>query len=179
MDTDTPSRQRRYSTDEQAAALVALAENGGNVEGTAAATGIPASTIRHWRDADVKPPPASLVAQEKLRRAANWDRVQDMAVEQVLTRLPEASARDAAVVAGIAVDKAVLLRGDGATAADPEAAARIEMFRARYAASQALHVHVHLAPGQVPNGPAPIVLEPLENKAIEGAERPEGESAGG
>lgn len=40
---------RRYSTDDKARALAALDANNGNLRKTSAQTGIPASTLRKWR----------------------------------------------------------------------------------------------------------------------------------
>ena len=136
MDTTTTSTGKtwtRYSAEEQAAALAALAENNGNVDKTAAQLGIPHSTLRTWRDATVAVPDANIVTQQKLIRAVKWDQVQDMGVERALEALPTASARDAAVVAGIAVDKAALLRGEATQVVEHRDDARLAAFRERYA----------------------------------------------
>ena len=135
MDTTTTSTGKtwtRYSAEEQAAALAALAENNGNVDKTAAQLGIPHSTLRTWRDATVAVPDANIVTQQKLIRAVKWDQVQDMGVERALEALPTASARDAAVVAGIAVDKAALLRGEATQVVEHRDDARLAAFRERY-----------------------------------------------
>lgn len=156
----------RYSTEQQAAALAVLAENGDNAAAASRETGIPETTIKEWRAARTSLPPANLVAEMKAQRADQWDKLQDAGIARALEKLPEANARDAAIIAGIAVDKAALLRGESGPAADPETLARLELFRARYAQAQQLHVHIH-PPAQT-DGPVPIVLQPHETQGKPG-----------
>jgi hypothetical protein len=167
----------RYTPEQVTATLVTLAEHRGNVRATARTTGIPASTIRMWRDGQCDPnnlPSAETVQLAKATRAVRWNRVTEAALDVVEDTVDDLSAYQAALVAGIAEDKAALLRGDTGPVADPETLARLELFRKHYAAAQQLqvhqHLHLHMAPG-APTEPAPV---PVEVKALEqggGAEK--------
>lgn len=109
-------RGNSYPDEAKAAALAALDANHGNVKRTARQLGIPESSLRYL--IDTADDTGDHAARVRALRAAKRD---DLAVamsdiawiaaRQVQDRLPEASARDAAVVMGIAVDKAQLLRG--------------------------------------------------------------------
>lgn len=161
MDTPTlpvPKQWTRYSTEEQASALATLAENDGNIAATSRATGIPPQTLRQWRDAVVSVPSPDLVEQQKLTRAARWDEVADAGLDQALEKLPEASARDAAVIAGIATDKALLLRGQPTSITERRDDPRIAELRKLFCA---------LAEQQpAPQQPAPIVLTDAKTAEI-------------
>jgi transposase-like protein len=109
----TVSRQRRYTDEDAIQALAVLAEQGGNVAATSRATGIPEQTLRDWRDGNVYVPPPEVVAKRKRAQAETWDDLQSAGVARALEKLSSASARDAAVIAGIAADKAAQLRGEG------------------------------------------------------------------
>jgi hypothetical protein len=104
--------QRRYTDDEIAEALSVLAETHGDAREAARITDIPESTIRAWADGKHRAITQELALAKRVQRAAAWDALQEAGVAQALAQLPNANARDAAVVAGIAVDKAALLRGE-------------------------------------------------------------------
>lgn len=108
-----PSRYTRYTTEDQQRALIILQENDGSYAATERATGIPATTIRSWVDGRVQSVPVNLAQEEKLKRAEQWDKLQDAGISRALEKVGDASAKDAALVAAIAADKAAMLRGEG------------------------------------------------------------------
>lgn len=118
------SRKRSYTDEDRERARVALEMHGGNVSAASRETGIPRVTLIEWRDgwaADAAAPvpveylPAAVeyIRQDKKGEIINaaWD-LAKAAFAQAQTALPNASAKDAATVAGIAIDKAQLLNGD-------------------------------------------------------------------
>ena len=120
------TKYREYTDEDRERARVVWEATGGNASATARETSIPRSTILAWMNA---PPPAPLETfpaeivesvvetfrQDKKSEiiGAAWD-LAKAAFDQAKAALPDASAKDAATVAGIAIDKAQLLSG-GAT----------------------------------------------------------------
>lgn len=103
--------KRRYSDDERAASLAALAANGGDVAKTAAQVGVPYRTMKNWADGTCHPEAAELGMAKKPLLA---DLLEDLAHRAVRTSrrgLRHLKADRAAVVAGIAIEKMQLLRG--------------------------------------------------------------------
>ncbi len=105
------AEKRRYSDEERAAALAALAGNGGNLGRTARELGIPAGTLRRWADGTAHPearanaqPKKEELAQEL--RAVAWKLVKSMP-----GKIKKAGLKDTAISFGIAVEKAQLLEG--------------------------------------------------------------------
>lgn len=117
--------KRTYTDEDRERARVAWETNGRSVRATARDTGIPLATVQAWIVAWENPPPPPIASPDVYEQVyeairtekkaevieAAW-RVAKAAFEEALAKLPEASARDAATVAGIAVDKAQLLSGD-------------------------------------------------------------------
>lgn len=132
LTTVTREPYQQYTAQGQIDALAALAENNGNIAATSRQTGIPEQTLRHWRDGTVRVPSPELVEQQKLIRAAKWDEVQDCAVDQVIAKLPEASAYHAALIGGIACDKAAVLRGEATAIVEHRDDARRARLAERY-----------------------------------------------
>jgi len=108
--------KRLYSPEERATALAQLDAHHGNVKATARAIGIPFSSLKRIieaadgdteRDVRVR----SLRAEKRSQLADVFDDITWNAARQVLDRIGDASARDAAVVMGISTEKALLLRG--------------------------------------------------------------------
>jgi transposase-like protein len=109
-----PKKTRRaYTDEEKAAALAALAAEGGNLKKAARILDLSPSTLRGWRNAPFQVPPETLeTATEKL----------DVLLEGIATQLafglrkPEAISRllakpvQAATVMGITADKLIGLR---------------------------------------------------------------------
>jgi hypothetical protein len=140
MDTATITtgtrEQRRYTDAEQAQALAILTENNGNCAVTSRVTGIPERTIRSWKTGQIRPVEGTdrqeLAVKERAERAERWGNVLDQALDVVEEKLPEASARDAAVIAGIASEKHLLLRGEATSITETRDDSRIRALAERY-----------------------------------------------
>lgn len=159
------SRQRRYTDADVAEALAILAEHGGNAAAASRTTGIPEATIKDWRNGVVSAPPPEAVAAKRAERAARWDALQEAGVAQALTQLPNASARDAAVVAGIAVDKAALLRGESTTGAPGiHVHLSISLTASDVAAATALLTDQLPTLTECPTAPLPQLLPPSDSQ---------------
>lgn len=118
--------KRRYSDDERAACLAALASNGGDVAKTAREVGVPYHTLKHWADGK-RHPEARQMANGKKPDLA--DMLEDLAYRAVRTSrrgLRHLKADRAAVVAGIAIEKMQLLRGQPTERVDADVFARVE-----------------------------------------------------
>ena len=91
--------------------LVALAVSGGNAEAASRATGIPANTLRYWK---------GKFADEfvDLRREKRSDLIEEVwaaaseALQQLRAKMATTKAKDAAVILGILVDKALVMGGE-------------------------------------------------------------------
>jgi hypothetical protein len=105
------TRGRKYPAEDIERGLQALAEYGGNAEAASRAVNIPANTLRGWK---IK------FADEfgEVRREKRSDLIEKVwqaahkALEQVLEKMTKASAKEAAVILGILVDKGLLLGGE-------------------------------------------------------------------
>ena len=109
--------RRRYTNNERANAVAAVAVGGGSVHGTAKKLGIPETSLRQWHKGQRCRQVLPLSEQKRLELADRFEEVIHQAVEVVVEKLSEASAAQAAVIAGIACDKMLLLRREGAVAA--------------------------------------------------------------
>lgn len=102
--------KRRYSDDDRANALAALAANGGNVNKTAKEIGVPPKTIENWAKGDRHPEAANLGELKKLPMADALELV----AWKLLGRIDELSDKgplnQTSVSFGIAIDKMRLLR---------------------------------------------------------------------
>jgi hypothetical protein len=102
--------KRRYSDENRANALAALAGNGGNVGRTARELGIPVATIRRWATGERHPEAAQLSQQKKGPLA---DRLEEVAY-QLAGLLPGCKCDNPQALAtaiGILVGKLQILRG--------------------------------------------------------------------
>jgi transposase-like protein len=106
------ARQRRYSDDDRANALAALAANGGSVPITAARLGIPYRTLKQWADGHRHPESAQLSNEKKGALADALRGIAWLALDLLPDKLTKATAKDTATTLGIALDKAQLLDGD-------------------------------------------------------------------
>jgi uncharacterized protein YbjT (DUF2867 family) len=104
------ARGKKRSPEEVERGLAALAEHGSS-EGAARATGIPASTLRTWKLQ--QPDEFDELRREKRSGLVGqvWEAAGE-ALKQVLSKVGEASPKDAAVIFGIVVDKGLLLGGE-------------------------------------------------------------------
>lgn len=129
-----PRMARRYSDEDRADALAALAANGGNVTGTARQLGVPRNTLLMWSRGDRHPEALADAIPKKLGLADRLDEVARLLVDAMPAKIAKASLAQLAVAAGIAIEKARLLRGQP-TAIDERRdslAARIAEAQARY-----------------------------------------------
>ncbi len=106
-------QQRRYSDDDRANALAALAANGGNLSQTARQLGIPKGTLLAWRDGAAHPEAVENSTPKKADMAAAlkelaWDLLGDLGDQ---ARRQGAGLAQTATALGIVLDKARLLEG--------------------------------------------------------------------
>jgi transposase-like protein len=133
--------RRRYSDEDRANALAALAANAGNVLLTAEQLGIPECTLRQWATGR-RHPEARQMSEEK--KAPLADRLEQIA-HDLLDDLADpdrrraSSLKETATALGIALDKMQLLRGrataitqhDLSTLSDDELARQIQDLEGR------------------------------------------------
>jgi transposase-like protein len=125
--------RRRYTDDDRANALAALAANGGNVKRTAEQLGIPLQTLHSWASG-ARHPEASTSAEPKKGPMA--DRLEEIAwqlLEAIPGKIANAPLSQVATGMGIAIDKARLLRGEPTQIAETRTDARLALLRERYA----------------------------------------------
>ena len=113
-------KSRRYSDDERASALAALAANGGNVNRAAKEIGIPHDTLRRWSRGERHPEARQMSDGKKLPLADAIESVVEKMVEAVGGKIENAPLQQLATAIGILIDKMLLLRapkgeGSGAT----------------------------------------------------------------
>lgn len=113
--------RRHYSDEARAAALAVLEANDRNVKRTARETGVPASTLKRWRDDPEMAGGADLRAEKRAEAADVYASIRDKAtalLDKALDLIPATSlALDTkllvavSTVGGTATDKAQLLAG--------------------------------------------------------------------
>ncbi len=95
----------KYS-DQQRMEVVVLYAISGNAKKVAKATGIPRTTIVGWKKADWWQDVVTSVRSEKAdEHRAKYSELVDKAQQVALEKLPEASARDAMIIAATGTDK--------------------------------------------------------------------------
>jgi hypothetical protein len=127
-----------YTDAERARVLAVLAEQQNNIAATARLTRVPEQTIRNWARGIAAVPPGDLVDKKKAERAQRWGQIVDAAQDVILQKLPAASARDAALVGGIAQDKQAVLMGDPTAIVQHLEDARVAELREVYAGAAQL-----------------------------------------
>lgn len=113
-------KQRRYSDEERANALAALAANGGNVKRTAKQLKIPEKTLANWAKGVSHPEAAKTGDQKKGDMADAFDRIawavlEGLTPECLQVAIQKGDIAKLGTLAGICVDKALLLRGRATT----------------------------------------------------------------
>src|SRR5262245_44112651 len=103
--------RRRYTDEERAQALAALAANGGNVKATAAKIGLPVKTLQNWSSGMVHPEVANLGQERKADLADAFESVARKLIGVADRGAERLNAKDAMIAAGVAVDKMTMLRG--------------------------------------------------------------------
>lgn len=104
---------RRYSDEDRATALAALAANGGNVQRTAGQLNVPERTLSYWSKttgAHV----AKLCGEKKGTLADQLESIAWKLVETMPSKLAKANLTQVATALGIVIDKARLLREEAA-----------------------------------------------------------------
>jgi hypothetical protein len=104
--------RRRYSDEERANALAALAANGGNVDRTARQLGIPAKTLENWAKGDRHPESAEMGERKSGSMADALEGVAWKLLDALPGKVEKASLSHTATAMGIAIDKCRLLRGE-------------------------------------------------------------------
>jgi hypothetical protein len=110
--------RRRYSDEERAAALAALAANNGDASATARQTGIPRVTIAHWAKGNVHPSVLKDCQQKQQDMAAKLEEVAWKLVNAIPRKIKDAPLSHTATALGICLDKIRILRSDGVIAQD-------------------------------------------------------------
>jgi transposase-like protein len=107
----TRMARRHYSDEERAAALAALKANGGNLELTSKQAGVPRNTLKRWVKHPDHAAPAHLRQKKSRDLGAKLTDLAHQIVDSMPGKIRRASLRDAAVSAGVAIDKARLVQG--------------------------------------------------------------------
>jgi len=102
--------RRRYSDDDRATALAALAANGGAVLATSLQLGIPVGTLERWANGSRHPEARQMAVKKKASLADQCEKVAWQLLKLVPKKAAEAPLNHVAVAFGIAVDKMRLLR---------------------------------------------------------------------
>jgi hypothetical protein len=118
-------RARRYSDDDRASALAAVAANGGNVSKTARELGIKVTTLRQWKCGERHPEAIQMSQGKKLPLADAIETVVDKMVAAVAGKIDDASLQQLATSIGILTDKMLLLRGGNSGEKSGDDAAKV------------------------------------------------------
>lgn len=110
----TSTKRRKFSDDERATILAALAANGGNVAKTAAETGVSERTIRSWKNGERHPEAAQMCELKKGPLADQFEELAYRLLGVAVRKLDGLNAKDAIIAAATATDKMRLLRGQSA-----------------------------------------------------------------
>jgi transposase-like protein len=153
--------RRRYTDNERAAALTALAANGGNVERTARELGIPRKTLAQWARGQRHPEAAQMSHEKKALLADIYEEIAYRSLGHITpAKLKKCDVLKLVKIAAIATDKMLLLRGQApsstpaATLTDDERIARLRALEARVRARLAAEADARGEGGARPHGPA-------------------------
>src|SRR5262245_9258364 len=117
---------KRYTPEQRADALVLLTASGGQSRRTARQTGIPESTLRHWRNGTRAPEARAMGARKNRPTAEACEHIAALLLKSIEGKLDTGTAVGLATVFGIMVDKAQILR---ASAPPPEPEQPIDLSR--------------------------------------------------
>lgn len=106
------AKRRRYSDEDRANALAALAANGGNIKRTADKLHIPVRTLENWTKGRRHPEATQMADRKKGDMAAALERIAWALLDALPGKIDKAPLNHATVALGIAIDKARLLRGE-------------------------------------------------------------------
>jgi transposase-like protein len=104
--------RRRYSDEDRAIALAALAANGDNLRRTARQLGVPRTSLLAWRNGDRHPEAAESVTPKKEALAEALEDVARKLLDGISeVMIARADLLDVMKVAAIAIDKMLVLQG--------------------------------------------------------------------
>lgn len=132
---------RQYNDTEQAEALAVLTACNGSARIASEKTGVPAQTLRQWRDGTRRPlTPAgdSLRAENTARLGDRFERVVNDMLDILDGNLEGIKPAQAAVIAGIATEKMLLCRGQATSIVQHQDDARLTALEAQYGALRAV-----------------------------------------
>ena len=105
----------QYAEADKARAFICLQANQGNIKRTARDTGIPVSTIRHWKTQwEAEPdssPDVALVTEATNDFLSEAERVRDTALRELERKIPSATPSALVATVGMLTDKIALVRG--------------------------------------------------------------------
>lgn len=137
MDNGNGRTRRRYSDDDRANALAALAANGGNVAKTARELGVPAKTVEQWSKGQRHFEAAQMSETKRGPLADRLDEIAWKLADAIYGRseaeLKAAPLTQVATSLGITIDKARLLRGEPTNIDERRDDARLAALRRHYA----------------------------------------------
>ncbi len=103
--------KRRYSDNDRAAALAVLDSCNGNLSEASRKTGFPLKTIADWRDGAACAEVAEIRKEKKIELSEMFEDIARQIVQAAPSKISYATLKDSMVAAGVAVDKAQLLKG--------------------------------------------------------------------
>jgi transposase-like protein len=113
--------RRRYSDEDRANALAALAANDGNITRTAEQLGIPRKTLESWSTGDRHPETGESVPAKKIELSDEFERIVCLLLGGITpAKISAASAQQLMTSAAIGVDKMRLLREQATSIAGKE-----------------------------------------------------------
>ena len=131
MSTNPP--RRRYSHDERAKAVAAVAANNGSVHGTAKLLGVPETSLRQWVRGDRHPELLPLSEFYKRELAQRFEDLIPRLLDIVDAKMHEMSGYQAMLASAICVDKWLLLTAEPTEATRTRGeSVRAREFGARY-----------------------------------------------
>lgn len=104
--------KRRYSDDDRAEALAILDLQGGNVSEASRLSGVPWQTLAEWRDGRVSSSVPDIRERKKVALSERLEELAHQLIDAMPGKVGDANLRDTAISLGVAVDKALVLRGD-------------------------------------------------------------------
>lgn len=169
---DCVAVKRRYSDEERANALAALAANNNCIRGTAAKLGIPFATLAKWANGTRHPEAIIDGHEKKLDMATALENVAWKLLDAIPDKIAKAPLNQTATAMGIAIDKARLLRGqptqitqhDLAQLTDDELDRRIKEAEARLVT---LEAGESVPSGTAPDADASAILRPGDKTGLQ------------
>lgn len=132
--------KRRYSDEERAACLAALAANAGDIARTARQVGVPYDTLRSWAIGKRHPESVQMSEAKKIPLAQQFEDLAHQLLGVARDKAADLTGKEAVVSAAVAVDKMRLLRGESTDISEQRDDDRLAEFRKRYPPSDAASV---------------------------------------